>query len=87
MVDGGWWVVCKPILVFSLSLGQAEQNEPGMFTNILGDKLTNALEDMFTTISSDMFTNLGGDMVKNIYGDMFTNLRADMVKIYVDWFS
>ena len=22
---GGWWVVCKPILVFSLSLGQAEQ--------------------------------------------------------------
>ena len=27
---GGWWVVvvvvCKPILVFSLSLGQAEQN-------------------------------------------------------------
>ena len=25
-VGGGWWwVVCKPILVFSLSLGQAEQ--------------------------------------------------------------
>ena len=23
---GGWVVVCKPILVFSLSLGQAEQN-------------------------------------------------------------
>ena len=22
---GGWWVVCKPILVFSLSLSQAEQ--------------------------------------------------------------
>ena len=22
---GGWWVVCKPILVLSLSLGQAEQ--------------------------------------------------------------
>ena len=24
-VVGGWVVVCKPILVFSLSLGQAEQ--------------------------------------------------------------
>ena len=24
-VGDGWWVVCKPILVFSLSLGQAEQ--------------------------------------------------------------
>ena len=29
---GGWvggWVVCKPILVFSLSLGQAEQIQIG----------------------------------------------------------
>ena len=25
MGGGWWWVVCKPILVFSLSLGQAEQ--------------------------------------------------------------
>ena len=25
VVGGWWWVVCKPILVFSLSLGQAEQ--------------------------------------------------------------
>ena len=25
VVGGEWWVVCKPILVFSLSLGQAEQ--------------------------------------------------------------
>ena len=25
VVGGGWVVVCKPILVFSLSLGQAEQ--------------------------------------------------------------
>jgi hypothetical protein len=24
-VGGGWWVVCKPILVFSFDFGQAEQ--------------------------------------------------------------
>ena len=25
VVGGWWWVVCKPILVFSLNLSQAEQ--------------------------------------------------------------
>ena len=33
-VGGWWWVVCKPILVFSLSLGQAEQlmnEKPNIF--------------------------------------------------------
>ena len=27
LCGGWWWVVCKPILVFSLSLGQAEQKK------------------------------------------------------------
>ena len=34
---GGWWVVvvCKPILVFSLSLGQAEQFGTNLDANLL----------------------------------------------------
>ena len=48
---GGWWV-CKPILVFSLSLGQAEQKEIFCGRKEVKDRLKKCILDNFWSPTS-----------------------------------
>ena len=72
MVGGGWVVVCKPILVFSLSLGQAEQKMIADWSSDLFFKYPHRAE---VSHKSPLLALIGENHADGDGGHLLTQLR------------